>query len=231
MQITNGIAMLEISANIMGETSVINPTLIWDDQHVVLVDTGYPGQVPLLREAMEKAGVPFERLTTIILTHQDIDHIGNLPTIITELSDHNIEVLANEIERPYIQGEKLIIKFAYALLQIDSWPEEKRRVMKPVFENPPKYKVDRIVQDGEELPYCGGIIVINTPGHTPGHISLYHKQSGTLIAGDALFALDGKLINPDPKTTIDIQAAQASANKLMEYDYERMICYHGGLVV
>lgn len=231
MQAANGIAMLEISANIMGETSIIHPTLIWDDQHVVLIDTGYPGQVPLLREAMEKAGVPFKRLTTIILTHQDIDHIGNLPAIITELSDHHIEVIANEIEKSYIQGEKLIIKFAYALSQIESWPEEKRRTMKPVFENPPKGKVDRIVHDGEELPYCGGIIVLNTPGHTPGHISLYHKQSGTLIAGDALFAVDGKLIDPNPKTTIDMQAAVASANKLKQYDYKQMICYHGGLVV
>ena len=47
--------------------------------------------------------------------------------------------------------------------------------------------VDRIVEDGEELPFCGGITVIHTPGHTPGHICLYIGQNKTLIAGDALF--------------------------------------------
>ncbi|MHB8917725.1 MAG: MBL fold metallo-hydrolase [Desulfocucumaceae bacterium] len=54
-----------------------------------------------------------------------------------------------------------------------------------------KADVGRTVADEEELPYCGGITVIHTPGHTPGHICLYHKQSRTLIAGDALFAEGG----------------------------------------
>jgi len=33
--------------------------------------------------------------------------------------------------------------------------------------------VDKTLEDGEELPFCGGITVIHTPGHTPGHICLY----------------------------------------------------------
>ncbi|TCZ80123.1 MBL fold metallo-hydrolase [Paenibacillus albiflavus] len=231
MQVASGVEMLEISANIMGETTVIHPTIIWDEQHVVLVDTGYPGQLDIIRKAMAQAGIPIERLTTIILTHQDIDHIGCLPAIMNEFPHNRIEVLANEIERPYIQGDKLLIKFAHALSQIDSWPEEQRTKLKPVFENPPKGRVDRTLQDGEVLPYCGGLTVINTPGHTPGHISLYHQASQTLIAGDAMFIVDGKLALPDPKTTIDMEAAEESVKKIQEYDYKQMICYHGGLYI
>ena len=57
MNNSGGIYMLEISANIMGTPTVINPTLIWDNDTVILIDTGYPGQLPQIREAIENAGV------------------------------------------------------------------------------------------------------------------------------------------------------------------------------
>jgi glyoxylase-like metal-dependent hydrolase (beta-lactamase superfamily II) len=79
------------------------------------------------------------------------------------------------------------------------------------------------------LPYCGGITVINTPGHTPGHISLYHKPSKTLIAGDAMIVADGRLLGPNPQYTLDMKTAIESLKKLMQYDIETVICYHGGL--
>jgi glyoxylase-like metal-dependent hydrolase (beta-lactamase superfamily II) len=226
MQIANGIEILEISANVMGKAETIHPTLIWDDETVILVDTGFPGQLSKIREAMEKAKVSFDKLNKIILTHQDIDHIGSLPDILNE-STQKIEVMANELEKPYIQGEKRLIKFES--LDLDSLPEELGKKLKPIIENPPKAKVDRTVADGEELPYCGGIIIIHTPGHTPGHISLYHKQSKTLIAGDALFVADCQLIGPKPQYTLDMNLAKKSLAKLCQYDIEKVICYHGGL--
>ena len=84
------------------------------------------------------------------------------------------------------------------------------------------------MEDGEELPFCGGITVIHTPGHTPGHICLYIGQSKTLIAGDALSAEGGKL-GPLPKfASLDWPSAVRSLGKLVRYDVETVICYHGG---
>lgn len=234
MKVASGVEMLEITANILGEQSTIYPTLIWDENDAILIDTGYPGQLPLFRTEIEKAGVPFEKLGKVILTHQDIDHIGSLPGILAE-SSHKVEVLANEIEKSYIQGEKRLIKLSpEALAKMDELippevPAEWRKAFKAVLENPPTSPVDRTVVDGEELPYCGGIVVIDTPGHTPGHISLYHKQSKTFIAGDALGIVAGQLIGPEPQYTLDMTAAVKSLTKLMEYDIESIICYHGGL--
>lgn len=74
MKIESGIYMLEISANIMGMPSVINPTLVLDKNSLILIDTGFPGQLPKIREAFEKEGLPFSKLNIVILTHQDIDH-------------------------------------------------------------------------------------------------------------------------------------------------------------
>ncbi|SDN74947.1 Metallo-beta-lactamase superfamily protein [Paenibacillus sp. yr247] len=73
------------------------------------MDTGYPGLFPLIREAIEQNDVPFRKLNTIIITHQDIDHIGSLPNFISE-SPNKLAVLSSEIEKPYIQGEKMLIK-------------------------------------------------------------------------------------------------------------------------
>ncbi|MBN2910118.1 MBL fold metallo-hydrolase [Polycladomyces sp. WAk] len=228
MQVARGLEMLEIRANLMGETSVIHPALIWDEDTAVLVDAGFPGQLPQFREAMEAAGVPVENLGKVVLTHQDIDHIGCLPDLL-KASTQKVEVLSSELEKPYIQGEKPLIKLEKAMAGSNDLPQELHAGLKRVFENPPKAPVDKTVADGEELPFCGGITVIHTPGHTPGHICLYHQQSKTLIAGDALAVVDGQLVGPVPQYTLDMDVAIQSLKKLMQYDIEAVICYHGGL--
>jgi glyoxylase-like metal-dependent hydrolase (beta-lactamase superfamily II) len=229
MRIANGVEMLEITAHFWLGPSTIHPVLIWDEETVVLVDTGYPGQLPLIREGMEKAGVPLHKLNKVILTHQDLDHIGSLPSILQEVP-HKVDVLANELERPYIEGEKRLLKITEEVLaQLDSLPEEWRAGVKRLFANPPRANVDKTVADGEELPYGGGITVVDTPGHTPGHISLYHQKSKTLIAGDAMTVADGQLFGPDSQHTYDMKLAVQSLKRLARYDIERVICYHGGL--
>jgi len=101
--------------------------------------------------------------------------------------------------------------------------------MEMLFANPPKASVDTAVADGEVLPYCGGITVIFTPGHTPGHICLYLNQSKTLITGDAFVAVDGEFRGPNPQATYDMDSALKSLKKLKHYDIETVICYHGGV--
>lgn len=190
--------------------------------------------MPLIAKAIEKAGIPIERLTSIILTHQDLDHIGSLPAILESASD-KIEVLASEKEKPFIQGEQRLLKItpelvekAVASLPADV-PAERRNAIRAALENPPKAQVDRTLKDGEILPSCGGVEVIPMPGHTPGHISLYHRRSKTLIAGDALIVSNGVLLPSDPQFTLDMDAALNSLRKLGNYDIDTVICYHGGL--
>jgi glyoxylase-like metal-dependent hydrolase (beta-lactamase superfamily II) len=104
MRLADGVEVLELPMmSFMGPT-IIHPTLIWDDKTVVLADTGFPGQLQQIREAMDRAGVPFDRLDKVIITHQDIDHIGSLPDIVRE-SPHKVEVLAHEEEKPAGGGD------------------------------------------------------------------------------------------------------------------------------
>ena len=233
MQLANGLTMLEITATIIGRTTMIYPTLLWDEQNVVLVDTGYPGQLPLFQEALEQAGFSFGKLTKIIATHQDIDHIGNLSGILNAAGS-SIEVLATEADKPYIQGEKMLIKMTPEVIARmmasfpPEMPEERKQAFKKGLENPPKGPVHTTLADGERLPYGGGVIVIHTPGHTPGHLCLYHPGSKTLIAADALGAVEGRLARPRA-TDYDTNMAAESLKKLAQYEIETVICYHGGL--
>ncbi|MBE3590665.1 MAG: MBL fold metallo-hydrolase, partial [Firmicutes bacterium] len=107
-------------------------------------------------------------------------------------------------------------------------PEAQRRAFLDTLRNPPKAPVDRVIRPGEELPFCGGLVVIGTPGHTPGHISLYHRPSRTLIAADALRVVDGQLVGPSEEMTLDMARARASLKAFTAFDVATVICYHGG---
>lgn len=230
MKINNGIYMLEISVNMMGKPSIINPTVIWDNDSVILIDTGFPGQLPKIREAIEKEGVPFNKLNMVILTHQDIDHVGSISDILKELPN-KVKVLAHEEEKPFITGEKQPVKLAQLESSLDYLPENMKTVyekLKAGFQNS-RVNVDNTLTDGEELPFCGGITVIHTPGHTPGHICLYLKHWKILIAGDILRVEGGLLIPAVESTNFDRDSNIKSMEKLMKYDIENVICYHGGL--
>ena len=234
MKIANGIDMLELTAEMMGKVQTIYPVLLKDEKESILIDTGFPGQLPLIKKAFEKAEVPIEKLTKIIITHQDIDHIGSLPALLNQ-SETKIEVLSSDGEKPYIEGEKQILKITpEAIAHVEAnlppeLPEEWKKAFVSTLNNPPKAPVDRTIENKERLPYCGGIVVLDTPGHTPAHISLYHEASRTLIAGDALIVENGVLQGPSPSATLDLVTAVTSLKPLLEFDIERVICYHGGL--
>ncbi|QLG40754.1 MBL fold metallo-hydrolase [Paenibacillus sp. E222] len=205
MEISKGVEMLHLDYH----GNVIHPILLKDHEMTILIDTGFPGQFEDLRVAMEKAGVSLDKLNAVILTHQDVDHIGNLPEIL-QTRGNAIKVYAHELDKPYIQGELPLIKDSH-------------------LNNPPKGTVNITLIDGQELPFCGGIRVIHTPGHTPGHISLYLKESKTLIAGDSIYSADGMLGGIHAPTTPDMNAAKLSLKKYADFDITSVICYHGGL--
>lgn len=229
LKIADGIEMIKLPMNLMGMNRTIYPTLIWDDDSVVLVDAGVTNSLPEIKKAMEDANIPFEKLNKIIVTHQDIDHIGGIKSILDELPE--VKVLAHEEDKPYIQGEKKLIRLNSNFMnRINSLPKEEREKILDMFENV-HVEVNMTLTDGEELTYCGGIIVIHTPGHTPGHICLYHKKTKTLIVGDAMNVVDGQLIGPNKQTMNEEEARIAinSLKKFEEYDIENVISYHGGL--
>jgi glyoxylase-like metal-dependent hydrolase (beta-lactamase superfamily II) len=107
---------------------------------------------------------------------------------------------------------------------------EQRPQMREVLERLEPAGIDEYVEDGTRLDLAGGTRVISTPGHTPGHISLYVERSKVLIAGDALTAQRGSLNGPNPSMTLEIRTAIQSVRRLADLEIDTIVCYHGGVV-
>jgi glyoxylase-like metal-dependent hydrolase (beta-lactamase superfamily II) len=211
-----GITQLNIAFDFNGTPRIIHPTLIWDEENVILVDAGFPGQLSLFRQELERVGMSINRLNRIIVTHQDRDHIGGLAEI-ANAAGKDVRILAHAREKPFIQGDELFVKSVHRT-------------------NPPppippfdRVKVTGELADGDVLPFAGGVVVIHTPGHSPGHICLYHEKSKTLVSGDALNLVEDQLTGPNSQFTHDLIAATASLKKLSRFDIQTVICYHGGV--
>ncbi|MBU7318280.1 MBL fold metallo-hydrolase [Paenibacillus oleatilyticus] len=221
--------LLDIEFEYGGQKQTITPVLLQDEKDVILVDCGYPHFVPLLEQAVIRCGLRLDSVTKLIVTHHDMDHMGPLAAL--KRAFPRIEIIAHEVEAPYIAGTKKSLRLEQAESTLDVLPEE----AKPQAEQFIRFlqsiepaAVDRTVADRERLPWCGGIEIVHTPGHMPGHISLYLPESRTLIAGDAVVIEQGKLDIANPQFTLDLEEAVRSVRRLLDYDVERLICYHGG---
>jgi len=230
MNMSEGLKILDIPKSFIGGDGVINPVLLWDSESVVLIDTGFPGQADLFIDAIEETGSSLNELSHILITHQDLDHIGSLSSLQKMASEHLMTVSHCD-EKPYIEFTKMPIKMTpERITQIEKKLQGKINGTIVDMLEELKSKVNNSVKDGDYLDICGGIDVIHTPGHTPGHLCYYLKKYKTVVVGDALNLVNGVLEGPDPNFTNDMDLATQSLEKLLELDFENIICYHGGLL-
>ena len=221
MRIADGVYVLPIPRGQRESEGFLNLTLVLDDENGnTLVDAGLPGQEEAIDAALADAGVGVRDLRRIIFTHQDLDHIGSGAALVRQ---SGARVLAHAADAPYIEGDLMPLKVTPEML-------EQRPQMREVLERLEPVGVDELLEDGERLGLAGGTQVIFTPGHTPGHLSLYLERQKVLVAGDALTAEDGYLNGPNPSMTLGMRQAVQSIRRLADLEIEMIVCYHGGVV-
>jgi glyoxylase-like metal-dependent hydrolase (beta-lactamase superfamily II) len=221
MRVADGVYVLAIPRGSREAEGFLNLTLILDDDNGnTLVDTGLPGQAEAIASALADAGIRAGDIGHIIFTHQDLDHIGSGAALVRQ---SGARVLAHAAEAPYLEGELKPLKPTPEML-------EQRPQMREMLQRLEPVGVDELLEDGERLDLAGGTLVICTPGHTPGHTSLYLERSKVLVAGDALTSEGGRLNGPNSAVTLDMAEAARSVKRLAELDVETVVCYHGGVV-
>ena len=92
--------------------NILNVSVIWDDEDLILVDCGNPNSLELLQDALKWNGLSLNKLTKIIITHHDYDHYGSL----AELKEKypNVKVYATQVEADYINGSKRSLRLVQA---------------------------------------------------------------------------------------------------------------------
>lgn len=208
---------------VMGPT-VIYPVLLKDGDGLTLIDTGMFGQYDSLVQAILQAGEQLSSIKRIILTHQDIDHIGNLPVLVREIP--GVQLFAHPGDIPVISGSESMLKMTPEL--ITGMPQAFQEQINAFLEQLTQLGEITELHDGDQLPWGGGAEVIHTPGHTPGHICLYLPQEKLLLAADELRVADGRLAGPAESATPDMPLALRSLRKLDGLPVQSIVCYHGG---
>jgi glyoxylase-like metal-dependent hydrolase (beta-lactamase superfamily II) len=189
-------------------TRAFHPAAVETPRGVVLLDVGLPGQADALADELDAAGFSWEDVWAVLVTHQDGDHAGALATVVEET---DAVVFAHETCAPYVDGRQEPIKG-----EGDRYP--------PV-------PVDVELVGGETVrTNAGPMRVVFTPGHAPGHVSLYFPDERLLIAADALTADDDGLQGPSEHFTLDMAEAAESVETLATFDVETVHCFHGGTV-
>ncbi len=176
------------------------------DRRVTLIDTGLPGSAERILRAVALCRRRPDEIERIVITHYHPDHLGSLAALQRQLP---AKAAIHAAEAPVVQSAAgPPPPFASAALRTMTRPVANRAFhYEPV-------RIDEPLHDGDELSVLGGMRVVHTPGHTPGHIALYFPRMALLIAGDALEYREGTLSGPAARVTADMPQALASLRKL-----------------
>ena len=208
---------------------LVNAYFVGRSDAWILVDSGLPGLGTLVRRAAERRFGTRARPRAIVLTHGHFDHSGNVDAL---ASYWGVPVYAHALELSYLAGrspyppQDPTVGGAMALLS-RAFPRGGHR---PV--------ATRVLPLGEDLPGIQGWRWIHTPGHTPGHISLFRDRDRLLLAGDALATMDldswkeqvrrrPELCNPPAPLTFDWEAAGESVRLIASLAPEAIGAGHG----
>lgn len=182
-----------------------------DADGLTLVDASIGSAGPKILAQLAQAGHKPSDVKRILITHGHPDHVGSLPFLHEATK---AEVWSHALEKPVIQGEAFITRPPSGL-------------------RPPNTKVaptpvHRTLTDGEMLPILGGLQVVYTPGHAPGHLSFFQPERRLLIVGDVIFRLFfNRMTLPLAMLTADMEENKRSIRKLIALKPQILMFGHG----
>jgi glyoxylase-like metal-dependent hydrolase (beta-lactamase superfamily II) len=202
-----------------------------DSMTWALVDAGLKWSALRIKSTAEELFGADNPPVAIILTHGHFDHVGSLAML---ARDWGVPVYAHSLEVPYLTG-----KSSYppadptvggGMMATMSWMYPKGPI--DVHEHLQVLPADNTVPGFSEWKY------VHTPGHSPGHISLFRESDKVLIAGDAFVTTQNEsafnaltyrkhLSGPPKYFTCNWASAKISVLKLAALDPETVATGHG----
>lgn len=191
--------------------------LIDDDGSITLIDTGTKSAPKKIVAALKSINKDPSDIRKVLFTHSHDDHAGGAAKMIEIIGSP--KVFAHESEIQYLESGK-------------NPPRDLTHLAGFFFKFMPEGGFDPIkvagqFRDQELLPIAGGLQVIHTPGHTPGHVSFLHKPSGTLITGDSVFNFGFKIAWSLSAFCTNYIQSKETALKFLNLEFETTAFTHG----
>jgi glyoxylase-like metal-dependent hydrolase (beta-lactamase superfamily II) len=201
------------------------------DRGWVLIDAGITGSRRTIEQTAASRFGHEARPAAIVLTHGHFDHVGALE----ELADvWDVPVYAHPLEHDYLNGTR-----AYPPAS-PSLSDGLMSLLSPLY---PRGPIDlgprlRALPADGGVPGMAGWRWIHTPGHSPGHVALWHEHSRMLLAGDAVISTAQEsayevarqvpeIHGPPRYFTPDWESAEASVRRLSELRPKTLVTGHG----
>lgn len=229
-----GIDMFAVAPGVWGMKDIfVNLYIVINTENKswVLVDAGLKTAYPKIKKMAALLFGTDSRPSCIILTHGHFDHNGSVKQLADEW---DVPVYAHYLELPYLTG---LSRYP------PGDPSVNGGLMAEMAWIYPRGPIDishhvRALPDQGQVPSLPEWTYYHTPGHSPGHISLFRKSDGVLIAGDAFVTTQAesalytmlqkkKLSGPPKYFTPDWQAAAESVKLLDSLEPEIVATGHG----
>jgi glyoxylase-like metal-dependent hydrolase (beta-lactamase superfamily II) len=154
---------------------------------------------------MEGDGIPPEEIGLIILTHCHPDHFEGIEAFMNEPA----KVAINREEERYLrESGKLLF-------------EMMRQPM-------PEFRIDFYLKEGELLLGRESFHIYETPGHSPGSLSIHWPERKVLFTGDLIF--DGGIGRTDFLEG-NSRLIKESIERMSRLDTQLLLPGHGGIVI
>ncbi len=182
--------------------SFVNLYLIVDEDGLTLIDAGFGRNGGKALRAITELGYAPQDLKRILITHCDGDHVGGVKALKARTGARTYASPA--------EAAAMAAGHSSREMRQDTLGGRLFRVVGFLFAFVPA-PADETLSDGMVLPVSGGLRVISTPGHTPGHMSFYAPAEGILFSGDSIITQGGKLHISSGANTWDEMKAVESA--------------------
>ncbi len=197
----------------------------------MIVEGGTGPTFELIVKQIKSLGFDMKRVEYVLLTHTHADHIGALPHLKRRWP--HLKIVASGIGAKILNTRELYNEF----LLVDLGLAQLMRAKSEIEEIPPtpedyQFEVDLLVKDGDTIDLGNDIVweIMETPGHSPCHISAYERTEKTLVLGDVtgFYVPERDLFWPNYFASL--KSYVESIRKLSSFPAERAVLSHNAVI-
>ena len=202
---------------------LVNVYLLKTEDGYALIDSGFPNSAEKIIKSLGSLGVSPKEVRHLLLTHCHPDHIGSAAALKRATG---ATVYAHK-------ADAAIIEAGSGFRQAYAAPGLRNRIMFKILSLLAKdvegTPVDRLIADGESLPFDKDLVAIHIPGHCSGQLAfLWRRNGGILFTADACINRGGMKLTAAIE---NLEETRRSLQKLASHTFQAACFGHGSPIM